>query len=66
MKKLILKNFNKETKEINKLFDNLDLNKLKNFNKLCEDSIKVIKNGIKISRRITRIVNNKIKTRGRN
>ena len=48
MKKLILKNFNKETKEINKLFDNLDLNKLKNFNKLCEDSIKIIKSGNKI------------------
>ena len=48
MKNLIFKNFDKETREINKLFNNLDVNKLVNFRRLCETSIKGIKNGNKI------------------
>ena len=40
--------FNKEKKELLNILNKLDINKIKNFNLLCTESIKAIKNGKKI------------------
>ena len=39
--------FNKEKQDLLNVLNNLQINKIKNFNLLCKESIKAIKNGKK-------------------
>ena len=48
MKNITKSFFDKEKKELLKVLTQLDINKIKNFNLLCNESIKAIKNGNKI------------------